>query len=104
VAAGVVFAQMPDGDHHGDNADAMHMGQMTSPAMMQGHMKDILGEDGYRRMLDVMVEHGSAMPMAMSDMDGMMPAMGNCLGRDSETMPGSPGAGQHEEHHPTPVS
>ena len=104
VAAGVVFAQMPDGDHHGDNADAMHMSQMTTPAVMQEHMQDILGEDGYQRMLDAMVEHGSAMPMAMSDMGGMMAAMGNCLGRNSESMPRSPRASRHEEHHPTPVS
>lgn len=75
VVAGVAFAQMPGEDHHGGSPEAMPMGQMMDQAAMQDHMKNVLGDDGYQRMLDAMGDHAAGMPMDMSDMDGMMAAM-----------------------------
>ena len=94
VVAGVSFAQMPGKYHHGGTAEAMPMGQMMDPAamqdhMMQDHMKNVLGDDAYQRMLDAMGDHAAGMPMDMSDMDGMMAAMEGFLGLDGVMPPGA---------------
>lgn len=109
VATGAAFAQMPDG-HHAGGDGAMQMHAMMQAGGMQAHMREMLGEDGYARMLGVMANHGASMVMgndgmsgmsgmSADGMDAMMAAMEACLRTNSE-VPGAPGGGGHEEHHP----
>jgi len=98
VAAGVAFAQTPNGDRGGE-APGQH--QMMDGGAMQGHMKEILGDTGYQRMLETMRDHSDGMPMDLSDVGGMMAAMEACLGTQGD-MPATPDAipdGEHESHH-----
>lgn len=113
VVLGVVLAT-DDGDGDGatsphvtDNGDGFigmlaAMGAMDSDTMLQ-HMRDVLGEDGYQRMLSHFQEHRDGGPMTgdpeVDDMmhrmmDGMMqhmPADG-----DNIMPPGN------DQHHETP--
>jgi hypothetical protein len=100
VATGVAFAQMPDDGHHNNRLGATDMNQMMQSSAMQDHMKEVLGEEAYARMLQTMGEQGAGMPMAMGDMDTMMTAMAACLGTNGE-MPGGAASYSHSEHHPT---
>ena len=114
VTLGIVIAMDDDDDmmsgsgSHMDGGDHFQgmmgaMGSMDSDDML-GHMRNVLGEDRYERMLDHMADHRDGGPMtddAGMDqmmhqmMDGMMqhmPADANNL------MP--PG---RDEHHETPT-
>lgn len=98
VAAGVVFAQTPNGDRD-DEASGQH--QMMDGEGMQSHMKEILGDAGYQRMLEAMGDHADGMPMDMSGMDGMMAAMSACMGTQGDTAarPDAMPGGEHDSHH-----
>ncbi|MCC6387230.1 MAG: hypothetical protein IT302_07610 [Dehalococcoidia bacterium] len=99
VATGVAFAQMPGDSHHDNGSGSMDMRQTMQPGAMQDHMKEMLSENAYARMLEAMANHGAGMPMGMGDMDGMVQAMAASLGSDGEMPAGTP-AGAHSEHHP----
>jgi len=85
----VVSLAVNDGDNQGNMSDNHSMGMMQSMGDMDSndmleHMREILGEDGYQRMLGHMQDHrnGSAMPSGSSIddmmhrlMDGMMQQM-----------------------------
>jgi hypothetical protein len=126
VVLGVVLAT-DDGDGNGnasthimDNGDSFTgmmgaMGSMDSNAMLS-HMRDVLGEDGYQRMLDHFREHknGGQMTgdaevdqMMHQMMDGMMQHMPMDSGG---MMPGTPAmqrqtpaTNQPDAHHETPT-
>lgn len=80
------------------------MGQMMDPAAMQGHMKNVLSDDAYQRMLDAM--GGQAGRDAHGDVghgrnDG---GYGGLPGPGWSDAARRPGAGQHEGHHSPPTS
>lgn len=90
LVIGLAVSLAMDGDDMHTNANGDHfmgmmqsMGNMDSDAMLE-HMREVLGEDGYQRMLSHMREHrsGAAMPTGSSIddmmhrmMDGMMQQM-----------------------------
>lgn len=78
------------------------MGTMDSDAMLQ-HMRDVLGEDGYQRMLDHLAKHQAGGPMTgdaeVDDMmHQMMDGMMQHMPADSDNIlpPGN------DAHHETP--
>ena len=113
VALGVVFAtddaNGAGGIRHGMAASDGSMGMMDGMADMHSgtfveHMRDVLGEDGFARMLDHMREHRAGGPMTgdptVDDMthgmmDGMMEHM---QPPDNGVMPGDP-----DTHHQAPA-
>jgi hypothetical protein len=113
VTLGVVIAMddddmMANRDHmtSGDSYAGMMqaMGDMNSDAML-AHMQDVLGADGYRRMIDHMNEHRAGGPMTgdagidemmHSMMDGMMQHMPADV---DNIMPPA-----NDEHHMTPAA
>jgi hypothetical protein len=88
LAIGLLASLAMDDDDFGMNGNhsmgmMQAMGNMNSDAMIE-HMREVLGEDGYQRMLGHMREHrnGGAMPNGSSVddmmhrmMDGMMQQM-----------------------------
>ena len=90
LVLGLVVSLAMDDDDMQTNMNGSHsmgmmqgMGNMNSDAMLE-HMRAVLGEDGYQRMLGHMREHrnGAAMPNGSSIddmmhrmMDGMMQQM-----------------------------
>ena len=83
-----------DGNDNGYQGMMGAMGSMDSDDMLR-HMRDVLGEDGYQRMLAHMADHGNGTPMSGTSaidqmmhtmMDGMMGQMPMDRGN---MMPGS---------------
>ena len=118
VGIGITVGVMAAGDDHPtNNSTSAHMGgsdigyQGMMGAMgnmdrddMLRHMRDVLGEDAYQRMLGHMADHQSGMPMSGNAaidqmmhtmMDGMMGQMP--MGSSTVLPPGS------DQHHDTPV-
>jgi hypothetical protein len=89
LAIGLAVSLAMDDDMHADANGDHFMGMMQSMGNMDsddmlGHMREVLGEDGYQRMLSHMQDHrnGAAMPggssiddMMHRMMDGMMQQM-----------------------------
>ena len=101
VGLGVVFAT---DDEAGDGSMGMMdaMGDMDSSAFAE-HMRDVLGEDGFGRMLDHMREHRAGGPMTgdptIDDMTHrMMYGMMEHMQAESGAMTGDP-----DTHHQTPA-
>ena len=96
VGLGVVFAT---DDEAGDGSMGMMdaMGDMDSGAFVE-QMRDVLGEDGFGRMLDHMREHGAGGPMTGDPTidDMMMDGMMEHMQTESGVMTGDPGT-----HHQT---
>jgi hypothetical protein len=81
TALGIALASDEDGsddqamDGQGMTGMMSAMASMDSDAML-AHMKEVLGEDGFRRMQEHFQNHDSSMPMTgMTDVDTMMHAM-----------------------------
>jgi hypothetical protein len=113
VTLGVVIAMDDDDtvaepgqvDGHDSYAGMMQsMGDMDSDAMLS-HMREILGEGGYRRMMEHLHDHRSGGPMTGDPdvdemMHRMMDGMMQHMPADSDNiMP--PG---RDEHHGTPAA
>lgn len=67
------------GSHMGGTDDGYQgmmgaMGSMDSEAML-GHMREILGEDGYNRMMQHLQDHRDGMTTGDAGVDGMMHQM-----------------------------
>ena len=101
VGLGVVFAT---DDEAGDGSMGMMdaMGDMDSGTFVE-YMRDVLGEDGFGRMLDHMREHRDGGPMTgdptIDDMmHRMMDGMMEHMPADNGVMPGD-----LDTHHQTPA-
>ena len=81
VALGVVLATDGDDDGHRMNQRQGVPGMMSAMADMDSdamlaHMKEVLGDEGFRRMRQHFQDHGSGAPMTgMTDVDQMMHTM-----------------------------
>ena len=119
VGLGIAVGVMAAGDNHDSTSTAMgnHMGgndngyQGMMGAMgsmdyddMLKHMREVLGEDGYQRMLTHLADHRAGTPMtgntSVEDMmhtmmDGMMQRMP--VGSGTVTLP------SNDLHHETPT-
>ena len=98
--AGSVGHRMAAGD--GSMGMMVAMGGMDSGTFVE-YMRDVLGEDGFGRMLDHMREHRDGGPMTgdptIDDMmHRMMDGMMEHMPADNGVMPGDPGT-----HHETPA-
>ena len=112
VALGVVFAtddaNGAGGIRHGMAASDGSMGMMDAMGDMDSgpfveYMRDVLGEDGFGRMLDHMREHRDGGPMTgdptIDDMmHRMMDGMMEHMPADNGVMPGD-----LDTHHQTPA-
>lgn len=93
-------AHSPDGDQFAGMLEAI--ASMDSAAML-GHMKEILGDEGYQRMVSHMDKHQSGSKSNDADVDRMMhKVMDGMMGH----MPAEPGQvlpPASDEHHRTPA-
>lgn len=83
------------------------MGRMDSDDMLR-HMREVLGEDGYQRMLTHLADHKSSSPMTgNAAVDQMMHAMMDGMMQNMPMEGGTvlpPENDQHHDDSPTPAS
>jgi len=111
VALGVLLAtdsgdgnSMPHGTDQNDSFIGMMaaMGSMDSDAMLQ-RMRDVLGEDGYQRMLDHLRDHQNGTATNDSAIDGVMHQMMDGMMQHMPMDSGGMMPGEQDAHHDTPA-